>query len=250
MRNLMIKTLLILLLFSFISKGKAQFADTIRVVFEKKISVHKILEKYGNEWSKERIKHFDKFQVENYEYIGTTAKSIYRYNPKSEDEEPKRSALWGYSGTDNIVYNDYLTRQCTLFKTVYEEKTLVLDSLKKNEWVIFNETRTIAGYKCRKAMTIINDSVTVFAFYAQELLSTGGPETFNGLPGMILGVAIPRMHTTWFATQVDTSGVKMNTVVAPTKGKKNTYTSIYKRVSEALKDWGKMKDLYLWMYSI
>lgn len=250
MKNRINRIFSILMIFAFAISAKAQFADTVRVVYEKKINVHKLLEKYGNEWTKERIKHFDKFQVENYEYTGTPNKSIYKYKPKSEDEEPKRSALWGYNGTDNIVYNDYSNNTCTLFKLVYEEKMLVQDTLKKLEWKLSNEIRTIAGYKCRKATTTINDSVTIFAFYAQELLSTGGPETFNGLPGMILGLAIPRMHTTWFAVSVDTSGVNTTAVTPPTKGKKNTYSTLYVKLSEALKDWGKMKDLYLWINSI
>lgn len=237
-------------MFLFFNKSNAQFIDTIHIVYEKKMNMHQIIKKFGGEWMQDRIKTVDKYQVENYEFTGTPNQSIYKYKPLSEDEEPKRSALWGYSATDNIVFNNYLENKSTIYKTVYEDKVLIQDSTKKIDWKISNETRDIAGYKCRKATAIINDSVVVYAFYAQEFLCAGGPETFNGLPGMILGVAIPIMHTTWFATKIDTVGVKTNTITPPTKGKQHTYTSIYIKLNEALKDWGKMRHLYLWMNNI
>jgi GLPGLI family protein len=41
----------------------------------------------------------------------------------------------------------------------------------------------------------------------------------SGLPGMILGVTIPRMFTSWVATKVQLSGYDAKMVTAPTKGK-------------------------------
>ncbi|ULT40412.1 GLPGLI family protein [Niabella defluvii] len=40
------------------------------------------------------------------------------------------------------------------------------------------------------------------AFYTDEIITKAGPESFNGLPGMILGLAIPHQHITIFATSV------------------------------------------------
>ena len=49
---------------------------------------------------------------------------------------------------------------------------------------------------------MVMDSIVVIAFYTDEILTSGGPESFNGLPGMIMGLAIPRLHTTWYATKL------------------------------------------------
>jgi len=228
----------------------AQFSDTLNVVFEKKLNVEKLILKYAGENMQDRMKYFDKIQIENYSFVGTTHHSIYSYKPKNADEEPKRSALFGYNGTENIVYNNYDEKKCSISKLVYDEKMLVNDTLKKFKWRISNETRDILGFKCRKATSIINDSVTIYAFYAQELLCTGGPETFNGLPGMILGVAVPMLHTTWFATSVFTKDVNLTVVSAPTKGKKHNYNSLNTKLSDALKDWGKIRNLYVMLNSI
>ena len=61
------------------------------------------------------------------------------------------------------------------------------------------------------------DSVYVIAFYTDQITTTGGPESFNGLPGMILGVAIPRINTTWFATKLELVEVKPQDLIAPIK---------------------------------
>jgi GLPGLI family protein len=97
-----------------------------------------------------------------------------------------------------------------------------------------HDVRQIAGYECRKAIAVINDSVTVVAFYSEEILLKGGPEGFTGLPGMILGLAIPRYNTTWFATKVEAKNVPIFNIAPPAKGKR----------TDTEKDFKKMIDLY------
>ena len=67
---------------------------------------------------------------------------------------------------------------------------------------------------------------------------TGGPESINGLPGMILGMGIPRLHSTWFATKVEVNGVNMNAVNPATKGKKTTQKAMVESLDKVLKNWG------------
>ncbi|RBQ07831.1 GLPGLI family protein [Pedobacter miscanthi] len=88
-------------------------------------------------------------------------------------------------------------------KKIGNEYFLVEDSIPNLKWKLLPDVREIAGYECRKALTKINDTVYVAAFYTDRILARGGPEGFNGLPGMILGLAIPRLKTTWFASKVE-----------------------------------------------
>ena len=46
-------------------------------------------------------------------------------------------------------------------------------------------------------------STYVIAFYANEIPIDGGPESINGLPGMILGLVVPSQHLSYFATKVE-----------------------------------------------
>lgn len=239
------KALIIFLNVLITGSISAQFIDSVRVVFEKKINVHKVYEK--NEWLKIRIKHTEKYQTELYEFIGNESRSIYRYYQEKENEAVPGSFIMGYNVFDNLVFQNYENRTANIFKVIYEDKVLISDSMRKFKWKITNETRDIAGYKCRKATTIIFDSLMVYAFYAQEIKVTGGPETFNGLPGMILGVAVPQMYTTWFAKSVDTANIARYKIEAPAKGKKNTYQSVFQKISDALKDWGNdYRNLIIW----
>jgi GLPGLI family protein len=114
----------------------------------------------------------------------------------------------------------------------------VEDSLRKIEWKLTPDTRVIAGFECRKAVGIIQDSIAVFAFYSDELLIPGGPESIHGLPGMILGMGVPRIHTTWFATKVEVNGVNLNSVTPATKGKKVDYKNMINSLHDVLKNWG------------
>ena len=83
------------------------------------------------------------------------------------------------------------------------------------------------------------DSIYVVAFYTDEIVTSGGPESFCGLPGMILGVALPHQHVTWFATKLIDDPLKPADFKIPTKGKVATNTSLKETLKESLKDWGK-----------
>src|SRR5690606_26879032 len=67
---------------------------------------------------------------------------------------------------------------------------------------------------------VIYDTIYVVAFYTDEILLRGGPEGFGGLPGTILGLAIPRYNTTWFATKVNGFENHLSEIVPANTGKK------------------------------
>ena len=122
--------------------------------------------------------------------------------------------------TKNIVYTDYQKNTSISQKPIYEETFLVEDSLLNIKWKITPDTRNIAGFECRKAVGILFDTVAVFAFYTDELMISGGPEGVHGLPGMILGMGIPRLHATWFATKVQVVNIPLADIQPAMKGKK------------------------------
>ena len=92
----------------------------------------------------------------------------------------------------------------------------------------------------------IFDSVYVFAFYTDEITVSGGPMGINGLPGMILGITIPRMFTSWIATKVELKGVNSALINIPQKGKKKKATELQQTVIKATKDWGTWGQHEVW----
>lgn len=136
---------------------------------------------------------------------------------------PEKNVHWWYdtpmANQLNHVFSDLDSRTSIIQKEFYERTYLVKDSLRNIKWKMTDETREIAGYKCRRANALVLDSIYVVAFYTDEIHVSGGPESFNGLPGMILGIAVPHENVTWFATKVTDTSIDKKTLVPPKKGK-------------------------------
>lgn len=217
--------------------GQTRFFSSIKVEYEKTTSVRQLMKdlQEGNNWYEQNKDRYPVSVLAYYEFTGDTSHSIY----KPGKDVPADPRMWWRPVADkNVVYNDYKTGRTISQKPVFEETFLLEDSLLRIKWKITNDLRTIAGYECRKAVGIINDSITVFAFYSDELLINGGPEGVHGLPGMILGMGIPRLHATWFATKVEVFDVNLKPVTAPTKGKKVTRIEMMTKVGKLADEWG------------
>lgn len=151
---------------------------------------------------------------------------------------------------NNTTYTDLQTGTYIDQKKVFEETFLVKDSTRKINWKITDETREIAGYTCRRANALILDTVYVVAFYTEKLPVSGGPESFTGLPGMILGVALPHENITWFATKVTEASVDAKALTPPKKGKPTDVKGLKKTLDGVMKDWGKWGQTYYKAFSI
>ena len=139
---------------------------------------------------------------------------------------------------NNTIYSDLNNGLTIAQRIVLGDAFLVSDSTRKIKWKITDETRDIAGYHCRRANGLMLDSIYVVAFYTTQIPVPGGPESFNGLPGMILGVALPHENITWFATKVTETALPDNAVVPPRKGKKTDSKDFRATLQNALKDQG------------
>jgi GLPGLI family protein len=227
--------------------AQTNFYQAVKIEFEKTVYVRQLTKALQPEWY-ERIKdRLPETALTYYNFMGDTARSIYR----TGREVPRDPKLTYQSFADNnVVYNDYISGSTITQKPVFEETFLVQDSLAKIKWKITPDVRTIAGFECHKAIGLLEDSITLFAFYADEILVRGGPESAHGLPGMILGLGIPRLHTTWFATKVEINGIDMNRVRPETKGKKTTRKAMIQSLDKVLKNFGSVSKGMVWQYII
>lgn len=217
--------------------GQARFFTSIKVEYEKTTSVRQLMKdlQENNSWYEQNKDRYPVSVLSYYDFTGDTSRSIY----KPGKEVPVDPRVWWRPVADkNVVYNDYKTGITISQKPVFEETFLMQDSLLKIKWKITSDLRNIAGYDCRKAIGVINDSIAVFAFYTDELLINGGPEGVHGLPGMILGMGIPRLHATWFATKVEVFDINMKPVVAPGKGRKVNRMDMMTRLKKLADEWG------------
>ncbi|MEC7005092.1 MAG: GLPGLI family protein, partial [Bacteroidota bacterium] len=99
----------------------------------------------------------------------------------------------------------------------------VKDEIVKRTWKITERKRFIAGYECRRAIWQKNDTTRIYAWYTDQILPSTGPETFNGLPGTILGLATEDGGVVYFAKKIEKNSNEVDELVGDLKIKK-TYT--------------------------
>ena len=233
---------LLIIFISTLSATAQQFVNSGMIEYEVRINNHRM---FGDGfWAEVWKDRMPNFSTTYYKLTFDDNKTIYKFDRLNErDKLP-----WGTNNAEeNIWYNDFNTATRINQKFVFSDTYLLSDSLMKMDWkLVPNETREIAGFVCRKAQTIIFDSVYVFAFYTDEITVSGGPMGIQGLPGMILGVTIPRMFTSWIATKLQLNGVNTKIVTPPTKGKKKPAMELKASVEKATKDWGTWGRQSVW----
>jgi len=240
--NFIMKIIFITLLFSMTAASLRAQAPNIlflsqgRIEFEKKLNQHSAIEG-DNGWSELEKKTLSQFKITYFDLQFTRTKTLYK--PGREGTGTSMGWFSELPAQENTVYSDLEQGKSISQKKVFEQQFLVQDTIRRIKWKLTDETRVIAGFNCRRANAIIMDSLYVVAFYTDEILATGGPESFSGLPGMILGVALPHQHVSWFATKVEAIAVTDNQLTPPQKGKKTDNAGLKETVGPALKDWGK-----------
>jgi len=243
--------LCILLIGSYSQSQEVNFIREAKIEFERKTNTHRLYFSGENDggWMEQMKKMIPQFRVDYFDLLLDGNKALYR--PGKENDQ-KNVGFFESPATNNVIFSDLTQQTVTSQKQVFETLFLLQDSAKKYSWKMEPETRTIAGYECRKAITRICDSVVVVAFFTEEIVPSVGPESFNGLPGTILGLAVPRLYTTWFATKVEVLSEKdKKALAAPAKGKKATGDDMVKTVDNAIKDWGNQyHDRAIWFLSL
>jgi GLPGLI family protein len=218
-----------------------RFVTSGSIEFQKSVNIYAIIKKmYGNDMNGFLQQAFDQYKKTQPQF--KILKSILAFGDNKTlftpiTPENANSSFFNLQMTDqnNIVYADMTNNTSTIQKLVFEQTFLLKDTIRKIKWKITDETRDVAGYPCRRANGLVLDSIYVVAFYTDKIPISGGPESFSGLPGMILQVALPHENISWLATKVNETAVPENVIVPPKKGKVldnkqllNTLQSVFK----------------------
>ncbi len=206
-----------------------------QVVYERKVYLIKNLEDMGisnGDWLDRMRDKLPKTVMTNFELDFTPERAYFKKSEVQDGTADKvPSWLQGYTST-NEVYTDMSRSQMVIKKTELGKDFIIEDSFPEMKWKITDEFKTIAGFACRKATTIVQDSLFIIAFYTDALLPSIGPEHFYGLPGTILGVAIPRLHTSYLAQEVKSIKVDGDAMKKPTKGEKTNLKNFESKLRE------------------
>lgn len=236
---------------------EAHFTTSGIIEYEKKCNMYALIRKEINKNNEDWLaKPFEEYQKSNPQF--KVLKSTLKFGNNKTlftpviDEDEKRNGWFDLQMATqfNTIYSDLNTDMSIAQKTVFEQTFLLKDTTRKINWKITDETREIAGYTCRRANAIVMDSIYVVAFYTDKILVTGGPESFTGLPGMILEVALPHENVSWIATKVTDITIPEAEIVPPKKGKAVNKQSYKETLNKAMGDWGTWGHAYLKAFTL
>ena len=216
---------------NYISEGK--------IIFERRTNLEKRFKgQEQNRW----IRNVDlsKPKIDQFELLITDSISVFK--PIESDVPDDRSWFTMKNTTVQNFNDSSRLQEFNLMGTAVN----LQDILKNRTWRMTESKREIAGYNCRQALWVANDSVRIYAWYAEELLTSSGPETFNGLPGTILGLAIEDGGVVYFAKEVKKQKVDIKDYIPKVK-KKDIYSEIELRnlIESRFSSYGNMVDGFI-----
>jgi GLPGLI family protein len=239
------------LIFSTTSKAH-QFIDKAVIEYEVNTNLKKTMS--NDSWDEMMKDNLSDLKISYFTYTFADNKSVYkfdRWSPKTRIPKNQKDA-----DEENIWYFDFSAGKMNMQKQIVGTNFVIADSIPNIQWKITNEHREIAGYNCRKAVGKIMDDVYVFAFYTDDITISGGPCSISGLPGMILGLSIPRLYTSFIATKIDLNSSNPSDIKPIAAKKTYDLMGLKSLIEEKTKDWytygedkeenKRQKNIFLW----
>ncbi|MBW8683883.1 GLPGLI family protein [Chitinophaga rhizophila] len=191
------------------------FVNSGKIVFERRVNTFAVMDMFirdskivpldqRHSYLQQYKSNNRQFWTDDFELYFDSVTTVYR--PQGLNNMSKVSYI-GAVAYNNKVISSLDSGRVMALKQAFDHSFLIKDTIRKMRWKLTEETREIAGFQCRRANALMSDSIYIVAYYAETIPARGGPESFNGLPGMILGVALPHQHITIFAKSVNRQDV-------------------------------------------
>jgi GLPGLI family protein len=220
--------------FSQITAGK--------ITYERKTN---LMKKFTDERSKKWINESNKNVLDVFELYFNDSLSVYL-----PVEDPTQKGMMGMATVKNSVVQNVNSGARLSIYNVWGELAYIQDSTIKREWKITDSKRKIGKYNCTKAIYKLNDSTRIYAWFSEEIIPSVGPETYQGLPGAILGLATEDGGVVYFAKKVEILQPEFEKIT-PKSGKKTFTQKAFQEKIQADfgdKPWGKglVTELFMW----
>lgn len=226
----------------------AFFPNSGTITYERKFHVQNYLKQ--NYLNKPDLNTWDKMFIDEVVKNGPaevqTKHSLKFFDNETLYETIKEDYPSNYRSALNYlpIFNDsktYKNLKSNMFSRLISfsgDELLLEDTIPDVKWKYTDEYRNIAGYECRRANGLIQDSIYVVAFFSNQIAMSSGPELIQGLPGMILGLSVPSLNINMFATKVELSNQSVSNQL--TKSKKiepQSKTKVKERLKSSVYDW-------------
>lgn len=224
------------------------------IMYERKVNAHRSI---TSEQMKAMI---PEFRISKHLLIFSDSISLYKMIPENDAPDPFASGAGAGGGGMRMsfsfntgsdageLYKNFTQSKSILSSELAGKNYLISDSIKQQPWKLINETKQILGYTCLKATrkvtmppqqtrmmviggpggntsrdttTPVAREIEVVAWYAQDIISPVGPESYGQLPGVILQLDIDNAATVYNALEIKKE-VDQKMLKEPKKGKSVT----------------------------
>ena len=225
MKKLVLTINILTIMSSILCAQNVRFIRSGIITYQKKVNMYAIIQKGINKENESFLKPaFEAYKQQHPQFKELNSNLMFDDHQTLFSPLGTNSSVTSFfndpqiSMQNNIVYSDLNTKQIISKRKIFADTYLLKDSLKNIKWKFTDEVRDIAGYPCHRVNGIVLDSVYVVAFYTDKIPVSGGPESFGGLPGMILQLVLPHENVNWTATKVEEINLPVDSIVPPKGG--------------------------------
>ncbi|MES2331901.1 MAG: GLPGLI family protein [Bacteroidota bacterium] len=207
------------------------------------------------------------FRTAKYMLLFSDSVSVYKTVPEDEAPDPfagggGRRMVMNIGGGGGDLYKNLSQLKSVQTSELGGKNFLIVDSIRQQPWKLGTETKTILGHVCHKATrkvmqpqrTIMRmmsaggtpttdttnkaaapqgKEVEVIAWYADDIISPVGPESYGQLPGVILQLDVDNGTQVYTATEVKKT-VDQKELKEPKKGKVVTRQEYAKMMTDMM----------------
>lgn len=227
------------------------------------------MERFGNQMSEQQKKQMMERMKS---FLEKTYILTFNKNESSFKEEAKlaapgaQSSRWGNSNGQGSIYKNLKDREIIEDVEQFSKRFLIVEAMEQPKWELGTESKKIGQYTVYKAtMTTVDTKIdygdifrrgrnqqkdstktekkedvkilNVTAWYSPQIPVSSGPESYWGLPGLILELSAG--DTVMLCTEIVLNPSDAIEIDKPTKGKevkRDEYNAIIKEKTDELKE--------------
>lgn len=226
------------------------------------------MSRFGNRSEQEKkqiMARMKNFLEKTYTLSFTRTESSFKENVKLDAPGSSRGPRWGASNGQGSIYKNLQEKKMIEDVEQFSKRFLIVEEMEQPKWQLGAETKKIGQYTCYKAtLTKVDTKIDwgsifrrgskkkdstetadkkdeikllqVTAWYTPQIPVSSGPDSYWGLPGLILEFNAGR--TTMLCTEIILNPAEPVEIKRPEKGKKvnrEEYNEIVKVKTEELK---------------
>ena len=228
-------------------------------------------DRYTEQQKKQMKARMKNFLEKTYTLTFNRSESSFKENVSLEAPGGSFGRSWGRSNGQGSIYKNVQDRKMIEDVEQFSKRFLVTEEMEQPKWELGTETKKIGQYTCYKATMTKEDTsidwgsmfgrgrnntakkdstktdakesapkkriLSITAWYTPQVPVSAGPDTYWGLPGLILELSAGR--TTMLCTEITINPDDAIAIKTPTKGKKvnrEEYNKIVKEKTEEIRN--------------